>query len=67
MRKLLVFFIFAFGYGEINPVRISDKACLSADKALVPIFAKKDLIFIPNQKAEPSNGVNWEIEIIDSL
>jgi hypothetical protein len=66
MRKLVVFFIFAFSFGQVNPVRISDKACLSADKALDPIFAKEDLIAIPNQKAEPCNGVNWENEVIDT-
>jgi len=67
MRKLLVFFIFAFSFGQVNPVRISEKACLSADKALVPIFAKEDLIAIPNQKAEFCNGVNWEGVVIDSV
>jgi len=67
MRKLLIFFIFALGFGQVNSVRIPDKACLSADKALDPIFAKEDLIAIPNRKAEPFNGVNWENEIIDSV
>jgi len=57
VRKLLVFLIFSFGFGQIYPVRISDKACLSADKALDPA----------NQRAEPYNGVNWEIEIVDSI
>jgi len=56
MRKPLVFFIFAFSFSQTYPVRISEKACLSADKAL-------DLA---NQRAEFSNGVNWEIEIVDS-
>ena len=57
MRKLVVFFIFTFSFGQIYPVRISDKACLSADKTLDPA----------NQNAEPFNGVNWENEIIDSV
>jgi hypothetical protein len=57
MRKLLVFLIFSFGFSQIYPVRISDKACLSADKALDPA----------NQGAEPCNGVNWEYEIVDSI
>ena len=49
-RKFLIILIFAFGFGEIYPVRISDKALDPA-----------------NQRAESCNGVNWEIEIIDSV
>jgi hypothetical protein len=60
MKKLsAILILIVIGYGQINPVRI-------LDKALDPIFAKEDSIFIPNQKAEFSNGVNWEIEIVDS-
>jgi len=58
MKKLLIILVtIILGFGQINPVRISDKACLSADKALDPA----------NQKAEPYNGVNWDIEIVDSI
>jgi hypothetical protein len=56
MQNFLIMLIFAFGFGQIYPVRISDKACLSADKALDPA----------NQRAESCNGVNWENEIVDS-
>ena len=60
MKKILVVLIPMICLGQVNPVRISDKA-------LVAIFTKEDLITISNQNAEPCNGVNWENEIIDSV
>jgi hypothetical protein len=66
MKKILVILIPMICLGQVNPVRISDKACLSADRALEPTFAKEDLIAIPNQKAEPCNGVSWGNEVIDT-
>ena len=60
MKKILFVLIPMICLGQVNSVRISDKG-------LDPIFAKKDLIAISNQKAEPYNGVNWENEIIDSV